>query len=369
MSLREIAIVLPPRERFREGDAGAVALTIRDFCRASAYRERLTVLGGLPEHYADISYQHVTTPWAWLQGRNLAYALACIATLRDSPARIIEVHNRVALALRIKKGLPERRVSLHFHNDPQGMADARSPAERTRLLNALDAVYCVSRYVKDRLLEGVDAALAARVHIVHNALPVLPVASEASRQQWIVYAGRFIPEKGVLELARALAAVLPEHPEWKAVFLGAWGFGHAAGKSEYERSVYAALEPVQGQVEFLGHVAQETVMATLAQAEVAVAPSTGIEAFSRSAAEAMSSGCALIASRIGGLAEVVGDAGVIVDPVTADGLAAALRQLLGDAGQRRALALRGQQRVHELFSLETQAAALDAVRSQLLENT
>jgi hypothetical protein len=65
LSQSSIAIILPPRERFRAGDAGAVALTVRDFIGASRFKDRITVYGGEPEHFEDIPYRHVPARLSW----------------------------------------------------------------------------------------------------------------------------------------------------------------------------------------------------------------------------------------------------------------------------------------------------------------
>lgn len=364
-----IVIVLPPREHFRAGDAGAVALTVYEFCKAGAYANDLVVFGGCSEHFSDVAYEYIDASLFWLLGRNRAYALACIAKLKQNKQiKLVEVHNRIALALAIKKALPDIRVALHIHNDPQGMAGAKTVAEREKLLHSLDHVYCVSEYVSKRILDGVDTNLISRVKVIYNAIP-RPVDEgfDHIRQPWIVYAGRFIPEKGVLELAQALSKILPLYPDWKVVFLGAWGFGHQAGKSSYEQSVYSALTNVTDQTSFRGHVSHDEVMSIFGQASVAVSPSTGVEAFGRTTLEAMASGCAVVTSTSCGLMEVAGDAAILVNPVSVETLTQAIIPLLEDNELRRDCAERCQQHVSAVFSLSVQVASLDKARTGLLQ--
>jgi len=366
MKVAEIAIVLPPRERFRAADAGAAALTIYALNRVSRYIDSVVVFGGQKDHFADVSYEYVPVPFVWLLGRNLAYARSCIQLLREKPIRLIEVHNRVVLALRIKKALPDRMVTIHFHNDSWGMGGSRTVKERQHLLQTLDAAYCVSEYVAKRLLDGIPPELAAKVHIVHNPIEPTEVNVNSERNHWIVYSGRFIPEKGVLELAKALAILLPKYPSWKTVFLGAWGFGHEAGRSQYEKEVYAALSTVAEQVDFRGHVSHATVLETLRQAKISVAPSTGIDAFPRAPLEAMDAGCAVILSTSGGLPEIAGDAGLLVSRVNVETLTVALESLMQDEQYRLECATKCQKRARENFTVYKQVARLDSVRNELL---
>ena len=362
-----IAVILPPRERFRAADAGAVALTVHDFVLASRFQPQIVVFGGETQPFSDVDFCHVATSWSWMVGKNLAYAYACITLLRKQNIQLVEVHNRITLALRIKKYLPRLAVAIHLHNDPHGMEGAKTAKQRQYLLEQIDVVYCVSEYVRQRLLEGVAPELAVKCHVIHNALADNhSVNIAAQKQHWLVYAGRFIPEKGALALAQALAQVLPHFPQWRAVFLGAWGFGHSAGKSDYEQQVYAALTTVASQVEFRGHVPHSEVMATLAQSLVAVVPSTCAEAFGRVALEAMSMRNAVMVSSFGALPEIVGDAAIVLPEVSKIALAQQLTALLHSSERIDRVAAACQRRAHQQFNLNCIVHKLDAIRTQLL---
>ena len=88
---QDIAVILPPRERFRAADAGAVALTVHDFVLASRFQAQIFVFGGETQPFSDVSFCHVPTTWAWLLGKNLAYAHACITLLREQKIQLVEV--------------------------------------------------------------------------------------------------------------------------------------------------------------------------------------------------------------------------------------------------------------------------------------
>ena len=86
---------------------------------------------------------------------------------------------------------------------------------------------------------------------------------------------------------------------------------------------------------------------------------TGPEPFGRTALEAMACGAALITSGRGGLAEICGPGGVTVDPSDADGVAAALGQLLDAPDRRAELARAGRKRVEALFDIRAIAQQMD----------
>src|SRR6185436_8573895 len=101
---------------------------------------------------------------------------------------------------------------------------------------------------------------------------------------------------------------------------------------------------------------------TYRDATVCVVPSLW-EGFGYVAAEAMACGAAVVASRVGGLAEVVedGKSGILVAPGNAGELAAGIVSLIRDAARRFAIASAARQRIVENFSspvVATQVADL-----------
>ncbi|HNL80906.1 MAG TPA: hypothetical protein PKL69_11275, partial [Agitococcus sp.] len=122
MNQAVIAIILPPRERFRPADAGAVALTVKDFVLASQYasRSKLVVIGRETYPFANVPYQYVSQSFLGrVLGTTKGYGYDCCQWLKKHRSiAIVEVHNRIPLALFIKKKYPHLKVCLHLHNDP-----------------------------------------------------------------------------------------------------------------------------------------------------------------------------------------------------------------------------------------------------------
>lgn len=373
MSRPRIAVILPPREHFRPADAGAIALTVKDFVLASQYlaTAALVVLGREKQPFQDVPYLYVPqTMLGRVLGTTKGYAYDCCQWLSKNPSvLIVEVHNRIELALHIKKRFPHLKVCVHLHNDPHTMEGAKTASQRQRVLSTLDVIYGVSDYVRSQLLTGVSGDVE-KVHVIHNALsvPQSVIVPQQAKQPCLVYVGRFIPEKGVLELAQALAVVLPKFPQWQAIFLGAWGFGHAVGKSNYEQEVYAALAQVSTQVDFRGHVAQAEVMKTLATSSIVVVPSVCGEAFGRVALEAMSMANAVVVSKYGALPEVAGSAAIILPEVNQTFLISTLTELMADPTKIKEIADHCQQRAINQFNVLNIVKHLDSTRAALLKD-
>jgi glycosyltransferase involved in cell wall biosynthesis len=99
-------------------------------------------------------------------------------------------------------------------------------------------------------------------------------------------------------------------------------------------------------VRFLGFVSTDMLAALYRLARVFVFPSL-YEGFGLPPLEAMASGTPVITSNTSSLPEVVGDAGVLIDPLDEEALADAICRVLTDESLRRELIARGFERVRQ----------------------
>lgn len=157
------------------------------------------------------------------------------------------------------------------------------------------------------------------------------------------YLGRFVPEKGLTLLMRALEEL--ETP-WRALFVG-------GGPLERELSRWAAARGGD-RVRVVTGVAHDEVPRHLNAMDVLCAPSQTTprwrEQFGRMLVEAFACGVPVIASDSGEIPHVVGDAGVIVGERDTDGWRRALAVLLSDPARRRELSERGRERAQALYA-------------------
>lgn len=352
-----IGVVLPSRETFLTRKSGALALCARDFALFSRFRDDIVVVGAGPCEYPDVRYLRLENWRRWWRRGRTAYAEAVARAARERGWKLIEIFNRPPAMAVLRARLPGVRLALHLENDPQTMDGARSPAERTRLLTKVDAVYCCSQFVRDKFLDGVRDA-AGKVVVVYNGIDT--EIAQAPKERIFAFVGRIIPVKGVVELVRAFALAAPDMPGWRLVVAG----------DDPERLLEGVVarhrEALEGKLTLLGQVSHADAMALYARAEIAVTPSLWEEPFGRSAIEAMSRGCALISTARGGLAEVVAGAGEIVDPEDSAAFAAALRHLALDEDARRRWRDLGLARARSLFDIRIVTQSLDDVRARLL---
>jgi alpha-1,3-rhamnosyl/mannosyltransferase len=164
--------------------------------------------------------------------------------------------------------------------------------------------------------------------------------------------------KNHLVLLEAFAKVSAGRPEFRLVLTG------TPGNAEAEVGAAIARLGLQDRVVRAGRLADPAFERLLAGAVALVYPSL-FEGFGLPITEAMAVGCPVIASAATALPEVVGDAGILVDPRDVDGWAAAMLRLLDDDELRGRLIAAGRARVAPLTAADTARRLVTAYRTAL----
>ena len=160
------------------------------------------------------------------------------------------------------------------------------------------------------------------------------------RQAVIGYCGNWLPIKGIDLIARALPQIMREFTRVKLLLVGV---GNEFRITDwFPADVTARIEAIPWLDRRADLIAQYQRMA------IAIRPSY-YESFGLAAAEAMACGAAVISSQGGfGGALRHGKDGLVLNPLNADSLAAACRQLLSDDALRQRIAAAGRLRVQSL---------------------
>lgn len=287
----------------------------------------------------------------------LMLAVAVAREMRASRLRVVHVHSTFAgVTVRPLLALLGRDIQVVYC--PHGWAfDRCMPAigkamvrlvERM-LLTMTDAVICISDH--ERRVAIANGLRSEKLQVVLNGVTRQRPVKAAKAPEWpagrkrLLFVGRFDHQKGVDVMAAAMTSLANEA---HAVFVGGSVLDDG-GELSFPDCVTRA-----------GWLTPQELETFFCSADVLVVPSRW-EGFGLIAAEAMRAGLAVIASRVGGLPEVVKDGvtGVLVEPESPEAIVLAVRSL--DRATLRRMGQAGRQRFLDLFSMERVSRQLWAV--------
>lgn len=176
--------------------------------------------------------------------------------------------------------------------------------------------------------------------------------------------GNFTPWKQHELFLRAVALLAPSVRQTRFFLVGGEVFAANSGREAALRAEARRLG-LEGRVTFLG--VREDMPAVMDALDIAVSTAE-VEACSRAILEAMASGTPVVAADAGGNPELVadGETGLLFPPGRPEALARALRRLIEDAPERKAMGQAARARAEARFSIERQVTETEMVYEALL---
>lgn len=319
--------------------------------------ERTEALGQLPG-FAEPNVQRVHMPHA-----NPFVRLGLqLPRLRRELALDL-VHTQYVIPLQPARG---NAVTIHdvlFEPFPQFFGKLFVLRSRTLMrwsARKADLLFTVSGYSRDEIAQRYGAR-AADIGVLHNAVDrqlFFPGEAGADLVRargltpggYLLTVGRIEPRKNHAALLRAYR-LLPGTPP-PLVIVGQRDFGYGDFETEL------AQMPAGRQVHLLSDVGDGELPALYRHAQIFVYPSFA-EGFGMPPLEALASGTPVITSDSTAIPEVVGDAGLLIDPNDANALQAAIERLLADPALHARLVQRGLERA-DVFTWRRSAEVLAA---------
>lgn len=176
------------------------------------------------------------------------------------------------------------------------------------------------------------------------------------REPYVLFLGTLEPRKNLGMLLDAYERLCETSPPASLPPLVIAGAPTPASAEWRER---ASRPPLGGHVVFTGYVPDESRRALYEGAALFVLPSHH-EGFGMPVLEAMSLGVPVIAANTGSLPEVLGDAGLLVDPAHAEVLAASIRRMLEDRTLAQRCRSRGVERARRFTWRASAETLMDA---------
>lgn len=264
--------------------------------------------------------------------------------IRDIAPDVIDFHYRWApdYTRSVKKVRKDIPVVFTFHNTfgegegLEGRISYLSDSIFKYFLRQCDLVVCVSDFIR-RDLKG-RGIKEEKLRVVFNGIDLTPDDEVARlrampgrpKAPYAVFAGRLVRTKGLNMLVETASRlkhplnfkICGEGPELESLKDEARDFG------------------VADRFEFLGYTDEAVKRQLIAQADLMVHPAT-FESFGIILLEAIDLGCPIVSTSVGGVPEVVGDAGVLVTPGSPEELTQAIDALMADPARREAMSKEG----------------------------
>jgi glycosyltransferase involved in cell wall biosynthesis len=267
-------------------------------------------------------------------------------------------------ALVRRRGIP---VVYHVHPGPTKVdlerRGARGALIRWALRWSLERADVVIALTQGWGEELQNFAVIHRLTIVPNApdlsAPVHRNGNPSGRPQHLLFLGHLYREKGIFELVAAFSRVREQRPELRLTMAG-------VGTEDDELRRQAGAQGLGDALRLAGWVSPEKKNALLASADCLVLPSYE-EGLPLALLEAMASGVPVVATPVGGVAEVARHEveALLVPPQDVHALAQAIERILGDPALANRLAGAARKRA-EVFSPSAQARRIGEIYDGLL---
>lgn len=241
------------------------------------------------------------------------------------------------------------------------------------LCREADALITVSHSLR-AILQAHHDVPDDRLHVIYNGMNLKPFLKSSYKAETIaklrqtvakpnekivIFVGRLNVQKGVPALCASASQVMAKTPDVRYLLVGE---PDARESSEMVRQLFEQYPELKNKIKLLGNIPREQLIMLYQVADLAVVASI-FEPCPYAAIEAMAAGVPVVATNVGGLAEIIqhDHTGLLV-PVHSNGagphtvdveqLAAAQVLLLSDGVRARQMGEAGQQRILSEFNLE-----------------
>ena len=345
----KIATILPYKENYTFSKAAAASLWVCEFYKYSKFKKTNYIFGStnskdyLSKNYININVNNLKSK---LSSSTIEYCKQFIKNSKKFNFDLIEIHNR-PLVFRYLKSRIETKYILYFHNDPLSMKGSKNLKERQILINSVDKIIFVSKWVQKRFFNQLDQKLINKTEVIYPSIH--REKKLYTKEKRIVFVGKLNPSKGYDIYRDAITKILDEFKNWTAYSIG-----------DESRN-----KPIINHVRHkeLGYLKHREVLDFLKYSEIAVVPSRWEEPFGRTALESSSRGCATIISNRGGLPETT-DYGIILEKLNFSELYHSIKHLIKNPIKRKKLQIDGFKNVKHIT--KDNSAEIDLIRESLI---
>jgi glycosyltransferase involved in cell wall biosynthesis len=272
--------------------------------------------------------------------------------IRSGQFSLVHQHWGARSIRHLIRATTDAKIIVHAHGQllSTGAVDDDPPG-----LRGADAIIAVSKAIADQVP-------GRRVHVVYSGISTSdePAGAALETRNLVIIgtACRLIEAKGVQDLIVAVSRLKTEFPQVRL---------KVAGDGPHRDLLVSAAreQDALGEVQFLGWI--DDLRPLLRTWDVFALPSHD-EGMPIAILEAMSEGLPVVATKVGGIPELVEEerTGYLVPPKDANALWTALRRLVMDSHLRSQLGSQGRRRAKSKFSVKQMAAEVESIYASLL---
>jgi spore coat protein SA len=290
---------------------------------------------------------------------------------------IAHIHEESEFIITVRALNPNIKIVLHMHCEWLTQLDHKMIECR---LNKTDLILSCSQYITDKTRKNFPS-VAKSCHTLYNGVDLAIYGIESKKNheplepKQLLYVSRVTPEKGIHVLIDAFKEVVTRNTRVRLEIMGplkVWGPGNVIWLSDDKKVQKLEHYSGKGSKTFLDHLKQELVSLKIADkvtfhgripnkrkielyksSDILIQPSIFQEPFGMAIIEAMACQLPVVASRVGGIPEIIedGKTGLLVEAGDSRALANAILELLSHEDLRRRMGESGRKQV-ESFSWE-----------------
>ena len=230
-----------------------------------------------------------------------------------------------------------------------------------KTIQNVDYIIAVSKQIYHELIYGFGLS-PEKVAYIPNGVDVEFFKPASIKKPIILFVGRLTKRKGVDLLIQAFAKLNKISDEYKLAIVG-------DGEEKIRLSDMAKHLGLKNKIIFLSNVPRKVLQRIYSEASIFVLPSRG-EGLPLSLLEAMASGCAVIASRVSGVVDIIkhGENGLLVKPNNIDQLVHMLSLLMTDNSLLKKLSKNARKKIIKCYSWEVVAKETAKVYVSVINN-
>jgi glycosyltransferase involved in cell wall biosynthesis len=223
-----------------------------------------------------------------------------------------------------------------------------------KAFDLIDVFISHSQFLKDKMIE--QGYPENKIKVINNFIDP-GEEPDYVKENFILYAGVFLAEKGVQVLIEAYKKLDTD----TELYL--------AGSGPYENELKKMAAGFEDKIKFLGFLPQDELKKYVSKAECVVVPSICYENFPYSVLEACTWGSLVVGSRIGGIPEIIedGKTGLLFEPGNTEELSQKLNYLLGNPEGISEMSRQSRKKIMDLCDKDTCYRKMYSIFDNIIE--